>query len=124
DDMTCGGYLRQIVYRGYPSAAAQVAAAAGGGMDVGFDYYPFDLPDLLLHTGPYRAYVEPTFGFEHLEFNLDRTYNGQPNPLSDVRVRQALALALDKRSVIQQALSVPASIATRITSWSPWVNTR
>jgi peptide/nickel transport system substrate-binding protein len=125
DDMTCGGYLGKIVYRGYPSPAAQVAAAASGGMDVGLDYsFPSDLPDLLRHTGPYRAYVQPTFGFEHLEFNLDRTYNGQPNPLSDSRVRQALALALDKRAAIEHALSVPARITTGLLAWSPWLNTR
>jgi ABC-type transport system substrate-binding protein len=124
DGMTCGGYLRQIVYRGYPSAAAQVAAAASGGMDVGVDYFPPDLPDLLLHTGAYKVYVQPTFAFEHLEFNLDQTYGGQLNPLFDVRVRQALALALDKRAVIEHALSVPARIATGILAWSPWVKTR
>jgi peptide/nickel transport system substrate-binding protein len=124
DDMSCGGYLRQIVYRGYPSAAAQVAAAASGGMDVGVGYFPSDLPDLLLHTGAYKVYVQPTFSFEHLVFNLDQTYSGQLNPLFDVRVRQALALALDKRVVIEHALSVPAHTASQILAWSPWVNTR
>jgi peptide/nickel transport system substrate-binding protein len=123
DDMSCGGYLGKVVYRGYPSPAAQVAAAASGAIDVGLSYFATDLPDLLLHTGPYRAYVQPTFGFEHLVFNLDRTYGGNPNPLSDSRVRQALALALDKRSVIEHALSIPASIAAHVLAWSPWVNT-
>jgi len=56
-------------------------------------------------------------------FNLDSTYNGARNPLASEKVRQALALALDKRSVIKQGLSLSQKTANLIIAWTPWVIT-
>ncbi|MBV9278485.1 MAG: hypothetical protein JOZ41_00240 [Chloroflexi bacterium] len=66
--------------------------------------------------------MQTTFTLEHLELNLDRTYGSKPNPLADVRVRQALALALDKSALVQSALQVGKKAAAGYAAWSPFVN--
>jgi ABC-type transport system substrate-binding protein len=128
DDMTCGAYLKTLVYKTYnvgatASSAGQIAAALGGEVDVGLEYFSHDIATLTRHSNAFHVHVEPTFGFEHMEFNLDRTYNGARNPLSDKKVRQALALALDKRRVVEQGLALPQKSASLITAWTPWVIT-
>jgi peptide/nickel transport system substrate-binding protein len=128
DDMTCGGYLRSITYTGYnngqtDSSASQIAAALSGEADVGLDYFIADIANLLRDRAAFHVHIEPTFSFEHLELNLDSAYHGQRNPLSDVRVRLALALALNKRALIERAFSADAKAANHIIAWTPWVNT-
>ena len=46
-------------------------------------------------------HVFPAFGTSYYELNcLPRLPNGQPNPLVDVRVRQALAMSIDKKQIV------------------------
>jgi len=128
DDMSCGAYLKSLLYTTYnvgqsASSAGQIAAALGGEVDVGLDYFANDIANLARHTRAFHVYVEPTFSFEHMVFNLDSTYNGARNPLASEKVRQALALALDKRSVIKQGLSLSQKTANLIIAWTPWVIT-
>jgi ABC-type transport system substrate-binding protein len=128
DDMSCGGYVKTIVYTGYnfgqtASSAGQIAAALSGGVNVGLDYFTADIGNLTRHSRAFHTYVEPTYGFEHMVFNLDSSYNGAPNPLANVKVRQSLALALDKRNVIERALAIDGKAANRIIAWTPWVIT-
>lgn len=127
-DMTCGGYVRQLVLTGYnsgttPSSAGQIAAAVAGEVDVGLSYFTSDIPVLLRHTRSFSLHVKPTFSFEHLALNVDPQYAGRRNPIADRRVRLALALALDKRAVLQGALSLDRKHADDLTAWTPWLNT-
>jgi ABC-type transport system substrate-binding protein len=100
-----------------------VQAAIGGRIDIGTNYAPVDAPNLTRHRGSYDLHVEPTFTFEHLEFNLDSTFQGRPNPLANTKVRQALALALDKTAIISSALALTTNQAQKIEAWTPWVHT-
>ncbi len=48
------------------------------------------------------AYTVPRAGLEYYAFNVRDTVDGQPNPLVDVRVRRALAMAIDKRALVEK----------------------
>jgi peptide/nickel transport system substrate-binding protein len=87
------------------------------------DYTAADLPELEKHAGAFTVYNTPGFDIEHLEFNVDPTYNGKTNPLANTNVRLGLGLALDKMTLIESALGVNAAEAKQIIAWTPWVNT-
>jgi peptide/nickel transport system substrate-binding protein len=128
DDMNCGADVKTLIYTGYnfgatSSSAGQIAAALSGEADVGLNYFSSDIAILSRHSRAFHVHVEPTFSFEHLELNLDSTYNGIRNPLANEKVRQALALALDKRGVIERGLSIDQKAVNRIIAWTPWVVT-
>jgi peptide/nickel transport system substrate-binding protein len=121
--MGCGAQVSQLIFAFYSSKPALIAAAASHQTDVTQNYTAADLPDLKQHTNAYKLYTDAGFIFEHLEFNLDKTYNGNPNPLATLKVRQALALGLDKIGLVQSALGISAKEAKTVVAWTPWVNT-
>jgi ABC-type transport system substrate-binding protein len=82
-----------------------------------------DATNLARHPRSFHLHIEPGFTFEHLVFNVDPTYNSIRNPLQNKKVRQALALALDKQKVIEQALSLSQKATNRIIAWTPWIIT-
>lgn len=122
DDMTCGAYIRYLIFSFYSSKTGLIAAAAAGQTNQTSNYTAADLPELQRHK-TFKLYTGPQFTFEHLELNVDNTYKGHPNPLSYAKVRQALALALDKIGLIRGALGVSESTARQIVGWTPLVNT-
>ncbi len=125
-DLTCGASLKSLIFAFYSDKAGLIAAAASHDTDVtggGGGYTLADMASLRQHATAYKINSVAGFAQEHFEFNLDKTYNGKPNPLASVKVRQALALAFDKLGMTRSALSVSASLAKTIIAWSPWVNT-
>jgi len=125
NDMTCGSRLKNLIFSFYSSKQGLIAAAANGDTDItggGGGYTPADLPELRKNSG-YKLYQTPSFTLEHLEFNVDAQYDGKPNPLSNVKVRLALALALDKIGLIKSALGVNTKAAQDIAAWTPLVST-
>jgi ABC-type transport system substrate-binding protein len=123
DILSCGASLKQVIFAFYSDKNAMIAAAASKQTDMTQDYTVADLTQLNAHKTAYKVYSDPGFFFEHLEMNEDKTFNGQPNPLSNVKVRQAIALAFDKTGMIESALSVSAKVAKSIIAWTPLVNT-
>jgi peptide/nickel transport system substrate-binding protein len=123
--MSCGAYLSRIIVRSYPSNSALLAAAASHRVDLmpyltqGLEF----LPKLEDHRDAYVTHLEPSFFVENIPFNVEATYEGKPNPLHDARVRLALALALDKIPVTEEALPLTDREASRLLVWSPWLNT-
>ena len=124
--MSCGAPVQNLIFSFYSGKPGLIAAAASHDTDItggGGGYTPADLPELRKHTDAYTLYQTPSFSFEQLAFNLDSTYNGQPNPLSNLKVRQALSLGLDKIGLIRSALGVATSAAKSIAAWTPFVLT-
>ncbi len=125
-NLSCGSNLKTLIFAFYSDKAALIAAAATGNTDVtggGGGYTQADMPVLQQHAGNYKLSNVASFSQEHFEFNLDPTYKGKANPLSNLKVRQALALALDKMGLVRSALATSAATAKSIIAWSPWVNT-
>jgi peptide/nickel transport system substrate-binding protein len=122
--MSCGAHIRNLIFAFFSSKPALIAAAATGATDLTQGYTNADLPLLRQHRDRYRVDAPPAFTFEHLEFNLDPTYGGSPNPLAVRDVRIALALGLDKLGLIRSALGINLKQAHAIVAWTPWINTR
>jgi peptide/nickel transport system substrate-binding protein len=123
--LSCGGSLKSLIFVFYSSKPGLIAAAASKQTDLtgfGGGYTPADLPELKKHTSDYKLSSVPGFGLEHLEFNLDSTYKGSPNPVSNANVRLALALALNKVGLVQSALGTSAAQARGISAWTYMVN--
>jgi oligopeptide transport system substrate-binding protein len=58
-------------------------------------------------------HVFPGFGTYFYSVNCQPAFaNGKPNPLTDIRVRRALALAIDKRPIVQTITRMGEPIAT------------
>lgn len=86
--------------------------------------YFLSLLALFLLVLPIPAQAEPTptaYAYEHLEFMLDSTFGGKPNPVHQLHVRQALALALNPAALTASALHIPPARAARMIAWTPWV---
>ena len=126
DDMTCGAYIKTIRDLGFANDfsgfLAMQAAAGSGHLDIGVDYQPEQLGALERVHKVYRLHSPPSFTFEHLEFNLDSTYNDARNPLANVDVRLALALAVSKPRILRDAFGATTQAAARLVAWTPWVN--
>ncbi|MBV9282579.1 MAG: hypothetical protein JOZ41_21080, partial [Chloroflexi bacterium] len=84
----CGGAIKNLTFVAYDTKRDLIDAAASKKTDLTTDYNLADLAELNKHNA-YRVRVQTSFTLEHLELNLDRTYGNKPNPLADVRVRQA-----------------------------------
>lgn len=123
DTMTCGAYIKNLIFAFYSSKDSMIAAAINKQTDITSNYTPADLPTLLAHKSSFKTYNLPSFNYEHLELNTDQTYNGKPNPLSNLKVRQAIDLAIDKVGVTQSALGLTHKEALSIVGWTPWINT-
>lgn len=118
-----GPYVAQLIFEFFSDKAAMIAAAGHGQVDDTTDYTAADLKALSAYKN-YKIIITPGDLLEHLEFNaLDETYNGQPNPLHNVKVRQALALATDRVGMIESALGTTAKQARSIVAYSPFTIT-
>ncbi|WP_250214860.1 ABC transporter family substrate-binding protein [Acrocarpospora catenulata] len=98
--------LEQIIFRGLESDA-RIGAFTNGELDV-FDIGP-SAPDLARARASRDSVVRQAAGpdFRHL------TFNGESPVLSDVRVRQALALGVDRKVLAQsdlQGLNWPVTL--------------
>lgn len=119
-----GPYASKAIFVFYSNVDSLIAAAQSNQTDVSTDYTYANLPQLQGHKSAYKLWVTPSFVAEHLEFNaLDKTYKGQPNPLHDVRVRQALALSIDKIGMEESALGISRKVAESIVAYTPWTVT-
>lgn len=123
--LSCGGRVKNLIFAFYASKPSLIAAAANQETDTTTNYTLADIPTLQSSAGTkYRVNNDPGYLIEHLTFNLDPTWNGKPNPLSNLKVRQALALGLDKWGLIQSALAMSRKSAGGIIAWTPLILTK
>jgi len=123
DITTCGGYVSSMIFAFYSSKPAMIAAAAAKQTDVTQNYTVADIPALQQQSG-FKLHEDPGFIIEHLELNVDSQYHGSANPVANTKVRQAMALAINKIALIQSALGVSSSAAKGVTAWTFLVNTK
>lgn len=79
-----------------------------------FDWVPSIEPNLALRfreAGWDDTVSVPRAGLEYYAFNVRDTVGGEPNPLADVRVRRALAMAIDKQSLVDNVTRLGEPVA-------------
>src|SRR5579872_2626977 len=112
--ITCGALLSSMVYIPYSDPAGMLADAANHNTDITQHYSFNDLSALHQQSKKVKLLITPGFFFEHLEFNMDSTYNGAPNVVHDLKVRQAMALAYDHVKQIVSANGISTSDAKNV----------
>lgn len=116
--------LSELILKFVPNVEALVEAVKSGQLDVAWNVKESDReglvgqPNLTLVEGPISA-------AEQLIFNLTDPKNpeapGSTHPvLGDVRVRQAIELAIDKQAIIDQLLGGVTTVATTVFSRPEW----
>ncbi|MGH2448146.1 MAG: ABC transporter substrate-binding protein, partial [Chloroflexota bacterium] len=122
--MTCGAGLKKLIFAAYNNKDDMIAGAASRATDITTDYTWDDLKKLASYTRVFKTLTGPSFYFEKLEFNVDPKFQGKINPLSKVKVRQALALAIDKVGLIRSVMGMTKNAAQNIVAWDPLILTR
>ncbi len=102
--------INRITWRFFPDFNAVAAAAAGGAVDAvtAISFGPAFVRALALERqtgGRLRAVLQPGVNWEHIDFNLDHPV------LKDVRVRQALAYAVDREAITTRLLEGAVPVA-------------
>lgn len=93
-----GPFLSQLIYRAYPTTEALNTALRDGQVDVAEGYTENEMPLPNILPPDVHVQVTPAAAYEHLDFNLAR-------PLfADLRVRQALQLAIDRCGLLRDVL--------------------
>lgn len=107
-----GPFLSQLIYRAYSDSAALSAAVRQRQVSVSQGYMEYQLPSLAHLPANARLLETPAAAYEHLDFNNARSL------FQDVRVRRAIALAINVCDLIQQVLHAP-DCARRATQVEP-----
>jgi peptide/nickel transport system substrate-binding protein len=118
-------YLDEVVFKLTPSTDAAVQALAAGDVDAASYLTMSNLPQLSALPG---VSVEPVpYGVEFLMMNSSCSSGPQqgdptcPNAvLGDLRVRQAVELAIDKRAMVQGLFADRVMPATSLTPTGPY----
>ncbi len=102
--------IKRLTWRFFPDTNAVAAAAADGTVDVitAITFGPLFTRALALErqtSGRLRAALQPGVSWEHIDFNLDHPI------LKDVRVRQALAHAVDREAITTRLLQGAVPVA-------------
>lgn len=96
--------ISSITFKFISEAATRAIEIESGNADIAFDVSPSDVPRLSENTD-LKVVTCNSFGFSYIIFN------NQDPVLSDIRVRQALTLAIDKPSLVQAVYSGLATVA-------------
>lgn len=104
----------KYIFLFYSDVDTEIAGAAKHETDETTDYTLAQLPTLLAHKNAFKTQYVSTLSPEHLELNmLDKTVNGQPNPLVNQKVRQAISLAIDRFGIQRSVFGVRSKKVAR-----------
>ncbi|HZT96065.1 MAG TPA: ABC transporter substrate-binding protein, partial [Chloroflexota bacterium] len=106
----------RVVLRSYKTDQAMLAATESGSVQISQGYSLSDLSTSMfagVNGNGAELHLFPDAGVEHLEPNLGL------QPTNDVRVRQALSLAIDRASLIARSLKLSLARAKGLVWFSP-----
>jgi len=99
--------MKQVKYRTIPDSATQIAELLSGGVDWIW-YVPPDQASRLASVKNVRVQVAETMRISYLGFNMRDMPGG--NPLQNIKVRQAIAHAIDRDKLVKHVVGEGASI--------------
>jgi peptide/nickel transport system substrate-binding protein len=102
-------YLDKVTFRFYPDAATRAAALESGGVDVIGELPPVDA-ERLKKDAKYQVMVTRTDGLPVVVF-----VNTKNAPLNDLKVRQALLYATDRKAIVKTIFRDLSPVA-----YGPW----
>ena len=105
--------LDTLIYKVIPDTNIMLSQLKAGEVDI-VSNVAFAQLDQIKDIGGVQAIITPNMIWEHLDFNLDNTL------FQDVRVRQAIALGIDKPALIANVLKGAASLAVGDQSPLSW----
>ena len=109
-------YANSVLFQIYTTEDALVQDYKTGALDVGVFAVPTSLRSVAGVPGS-KEVAEPTVGFVMLGFNCWTSPKSKGNPLlTDVRIRQAVAWAVDKANIAQSSMSGVAKVGTSVLS--------
>jgi peptide/nickel transport system substrate-binding protein len=130
--------LDQINIKFVPDPETQLAALKTGDVQVGLDFAESDIPTLTALEPAIHMRVDSGPEFEHMLFNLGITNStvkdasgkvvgnsDQPGPcaLTDVNVRKAIILGIDRETMVQTLLEGKTTVPASLWPNSYWTNT-
>lgn len=101
--------LDVIEYRSIPDASTQMAELLSGGLDWIW-YVPKDQAEPLSAVPGVVVNPAETMRITFLAFNVREMEGG--NPLQDLRVRQAIAHAIDRKTIVEQVVGQGSQVVT------------
>lgn len=113
-----GPYLSSVEFTFYSDKNAMIAAGTAQSTDETEDYTPADVSVLSAHTSQFALSIVPSHLYEQVRYNVVPTYNSQPNPLTDAKVRQALNMAVDRHALCLAVYNLDRA-CTQITQEGP-----
>lgn len=96
--------LNSIIYKVIPDSNIMLIQLKAGEVDI-MSNVPFSQLDQVKDIAGIEAVVTPNLVWEHLDFNLDNAL------FQDGRVRQAIALGIDKQGILANVLKNAGSLA-------------
>lgn len=99
--------LEEIEYRSIPDQSTQMAELMSGGLDWIW-YVPADQAEPLSTVPDVIVNPAETMRISFLSFNLRERDEG--NPLEDIRVRQAIAHAIDRETIVAQVVGQGSNV--------------
>lgn len=100
-------YLDRIVFRSYPEESARIAALRSGAVDLATELPIPDVPTVRADPS-LQLVTRPATSVLTLALNLEQS------PLVDLRVRQAIAAAVNRRALVDRLFAGEARPATQL----------
>jgi len=108
--------VNTVLFQIYTTEDALVQDYKNGTLDVGVFEVPTSLRSVASVPGS-KTVAAPTIGFTMLAFNCWPSPQSKGNPLlRDVRIRQAVAAAIDKERIAEASMSGVAEVGTSVLS--------
>lgn len=92
-------YVDTVLYRIYPDVNTLVLAFQNGDIDAVPSGLPYDTAETVKANPDFEVIHNPSTGYNHVSFNVAGN-----KYLADVKVRQALAMAVDKAAIVKLVL--------------------
>ena len=109
-------HVKTVLFQIYTTEDGLVQDYKGGALDLGIFEVPTSLRSIANVTGS-KTIAAPTVGFTMLAFNCWKSPKSKGNPLlTDVRIRQAVAWAVDKAKIAATTMSGKAQVGTSVLS--------